>query len=465
MGVIVRLLQEFGSLLRKNDAIVHEFNAVTSEITAIVSVIAQSRLVLWSTVAALLYLIYWILFSKLFYLRRNHDVRRRRLRGDLPPVYPNGWFQMCAAHDLRPGGVISDLTCKLVLLEAKQVHILGKEFAVFRTQSGKVACLDAYCPHLGANLAAGGIVVGETIHCPFHGWVFDCEGRCKDIPYASSKIPEQANTKSHPVLEMNGQILFWFDAEGRNPTWYPPELPKVNKEWSWRGTSRHYLNCHIQEVPENAADVAHLHYLHGPGLLAGTDLRKTHSTSMLDFVKHNWYASWEPVDEPGKKHLSVLKLVHRLSLLGWELPMLDLNVTATQVGPGLVYLEWSSFFGTGVFVQALTPKEPLYQELTHAIYASSSVPQIVAKFYLFGEAKQVERDVMVWNNKMYRKAPVLVKEDKLIAQHQSRTRCSTSESTIGSAANADTDMLCIRISRRTYYPRLLLTLWWKVERT
>ena len=31
---------------------------------------------------------------------------------------------------------------------------------------------------------------------------------------------------------------------------------------------------------------------------------------------------------------------------------------------------------------------------------------------------QVERDVMVWNNKMYRKNPILVKEDKLIAQHR-----------------------------------------------
>jgi hypothetical protein len=31
---------------------------------------------------------------------------------------------------------------------------------------------------------------------------------------------------------------------------------------------------------------------------------------------------------------------------------------------------------------------------------------------------QVERDVMVWNNKMYRKNPVLVKEDALIAKHR-----------------------------------------------
>ena len=33
----------------------------------------------------------------------------------------------------------------------------------------------------------------------------------------------------------------------------------------------------MKEVPENAADVAHLNYLHGPNLLNGVDLRYTDS--------------------------------------------------------------------------------------------------------------------------------------------------------------------------------------------
>ena len=32
--------------------------------------------------------------------------------------------------------------------------------------------------------------------------------------------------------------------------------------------------------------------------------------------------------------------------------------------------------------------------------------------------RQVERDVMVWNNKMYRAKPMLMAEDSLIAQHR-----------------------------------------------
>lgn len=56
---------------------------------------------------------------------------------------------------------------------------------VFRGQDGKAYVMDAYCPHLGANLAVGGRVVGNCIECPFHGWQFRGEdGRCVRIPYA-----------------------------------------------------------------------------------------------------------------------------------------------------------------------------------------------------------------------------------------------------------------------------------------
>lgn len=61
----------------------------------------------------------------------------------------------------------------------------GEQVAVFRGRDGKAHVVDAYCPHLGANLAVGGRVVGNCIECPFHGWQFNGEdGKCVRIPYA-----------------------------------------------------------------------------------------------------------------------------------------------------------------------------------------------------------------------------------------------------------------------------------------
>jgi cholesterol 7-dehydrogenase len=39
---------------------------------------------------------------------------------------------------------------------------------LFRTESGEAKVLDAYCPHMGADLGVGSKVVGDCIECPFH---------------------------------------------------------------------------------------------------------------------------------------------------------------------------------------------------------------------------------------------------------------------------------------------------------
>ena len=72
--------------------------------------------------------------------------------------------------------------------DVKGVTALGKEFCVFRGETGEVGVLDAYCPHLGANLSVGGTVKGDCVQCPFHGWEFDAKGVCRRIPYAK-EIP------------------------------------------------------------------------------------------------------------------------------------------------------------------------------------------------------------------------------------------------------------------------------------
>lgn len=52
-------------------------------------------------------------------------------------------------------------------------------------------------------------------------------------------------------------------------------------------------------------------------------------------------------------------------------------------------MKWSSIFGDGIFLQSVTPKEPLLQTMRHSIYAAWSVPTVVAKLLLYAEALQV----------------------------------------------------------------------------
>lgn len=102
-------------------------------------------------------------------------VRRRRQAGDVPPVYPNGWFCVAESRDVG-------------IKEVRNVSCLGKQLAVFRAEDGRAHVIDAYCPHNGANMAAGGIVRGSCLECPFHGWQFrGDDGKCTHVPYAERK--------------------------------------------------------------------------------------------------------------------------------------------------------------------------------------------------------------------------------------------------------------------------------------
>ena len=60
---------------------------------------------------------------------------------------------------------------------------------MFRDDRGKAYVLDAYCPHLGANIAIGGHVIGDCLECPFHGWQFrGADGKVTKIPYSESSM-------------------------------------------------------------------------------------------------------------------------------------------------------------------------------------------------------------------------------------------------------------------------------------
>ena len=91
-------------------------------------------------------------------------------------------------------------------------------------------------------------VIGKCLECPFHGWQYDGDtGQCIKIPYSSGKIPSQAKVKVWPSLETNGIIHVWFDAEGRDPTWFPPEFEEIKKgRWTYHGYSTHLINAHIE---------------------------------------------------------------------------------------------------------------------------------------------------------------------------------------------------------------------------
>jgi len=348
-----------------------------------------------------------------------------------PPPYPDAWYCVLYSHELPNKEHV------------KNVKIFNKDIAVYRGDNGQVYAIDAYCPHLGANMALGGKVIGCNLECPFHGWQFNGSGACTHIPYSpsfnsttinsSTTNPSTTNsstntkdgttnnrkqyikTKSYTVKEINQQILIWFDCgdSGNNgdEEIKPYEVPVVtglnDGYLHCYAEMKHYVNCHIQEIPENGADVHHLNVVHKPFFL-----------SYMSCIKHYWQANWYVLPQPDD-YVAKMELTHVITAFGTKLSLLDVSLNIYQVGPTLVYLVWTSKFGSGVLCQNLIPTGPLQQTIIHTNWTSNYVVGLFAKFFLYVEDIQLTRDIDIWNKKKYLSTPTLVKEDKLIKQYRS----------------------------------------------
>uniref|UniRef100_A0A182W4V2 cholesterol 7-desaturase n=1 Tax=Anopheles minimus TaxID=112268 RepID=A0A182W4V2_9DIPT len=336
--------------------------------------------------------------------------RARRLRkiGDrLPPPYPNGWFSVLESEDLARG-------------EAKSVDCLGQNLVVFRTDAGEVNVLDAYCPHLGANLGVGGIVRGDCIECPFHHWSFSGrDGQCTNIPYSKSgTVPKVARLRKWRSLEVNGFIFVWHHVDREAEPWTFNVVQEIEDgRWVYYGKNEFLVNCHIQDVPENGADVAHLAAVHGPNMMSGSDIRYSRP-AWADFGMHSWLASWQAPDESEPTHVAKMDLVHSFRIFNkFEVGKID--VRAYQIGPGYVQLMMNTSMGPFVVLQTVTPIEPLVQKVIHRFYAPRNIwNAIFQKFAILAESIMFERDMMVWNHKQFIDNPLLIKEDRLIKSYR-----------------------------------------------
>lgn len=64
----------------------------------------------------------------------------------------------------------------------------GQYVAVWRGADKRVNVWENRCPHRGMPLSFG-FVRENTIRCLYHGWTFDSDGRCKNIPAHPELMP------------------------------------------------------------------------------------------------------------------------------------------------------------------------------------------------------------------------------------------------------------------------------------
>jgi phthalate 4,5-dioxygenase len=83
-----------------------------------------------------------------------------------------------------------------------RVMLLGEQLIGFRDTSGKVGLIANLCTHRGASLFFGRNEE-NGIRCVYHGWKFDTEGNCVDMPNepAESNFKNRIKATAYPCQE------------------------------------------------------------------------------------------------------------------------------------------------------------------------------------------------------------------------------------------------------------------------
>lgn len=84
-----------------------------------------------------------------------------------------------------------------------------EDLVVWRSASGVLSAWENRCPHRGMRLSHG-FVRGESLACAYHGWHFECSGRCHYIPaHPELELPRTIKPATFDVVERDG--LVWVN--------------------------------------------------------------------------------------------------------------------------------------------------------------------------------------------------------------------------------------------------------------
>jgi phenylpropionate dioxygenase-like ring-hydroxylating dioxygenase large terminal subunit len=163
------------------------------------------------------------------------------------------WIPAAASSELKAGG------------DPMRLLLLGEQLIAFRDHQGRVGIMDHRCPHRCASLFFGRNEK-DGLRCAYHGWQFDVEGNCLDMPNVPrhQTFPERIKARSYRVAERNG--LIWTYMGKRE---VPPPMPTFEPVLLPEAETNIFLvqrECNWLQALEGDIDTSHFGFLHAGGV-------------------------------------------------------------------------------------------------------------------------------------------------------------------------------------------------------
>lgn len=155
----------------------------------------------------------------------------------------------------------------------RPVKILGEELILFRDGQGRAGLVYPRCCHRGTTLYYGK-VEERGIRCCYHGWLFDVEGHCLEMPCEPNPTGAQCQRVRqpwYPVEERYGLVFAYLGPPERKPVLPRYECLEVMEPGEFVEADDSSIGsggiviapCNWLQHFENVVDPYHVPILHG----------------------------------------------------------------------------------------------------------------------------------------------------------------------------------------------------------
>jgi 5,5'-dehydrodivanillate O-demethylase oxygenase subunit len=161
------------------------------------------------------------------------------------------WFPIAAESALRETGRL-------------KVRLLGEDLVLVRTLDGRLGLLDDRCPHRGTSLSRG-CVTPFGLRCAYHGWHFDHDGRCIELPgeRTPGHVASQVRAPAYRAQSLGGLVFAYL---GPEPAPLLPRYDLFVDTGVLRDIGQALVPCNWLQIMENSVDPHHVEWLHGEQL-------------------------------------------------------------------------------------------------------------------------------------------------------------------------------------------------------
>jgi phthalate 4,5-dioxygenase len=138
-----------------------------------------------------------------------------------------------------------------------RVRLLGENLIAYRDTRGRTGLVQENCPHRGASLYFGRNE-DAVIRCVYHGWAFDVDGRCVDMPSEPVPFRDKVKMRAYPTHESGGMVWAYLG---------PRETMTPFRDFGTEGdgeffATKQLTTCNWVQAMEGNIDTSHISHLH-----------------------------------------------------------------------------------------------------------------------------------------------------------------------------------------------------------